>query len=235
MFLFMKRGTVLGCLLLIFTHCFAQKIKSTMPRLPLVIMPAPDAGNMPLVLMITGDGGWGRLGRRLAKQFSKENIPLVALSSWRYFRKKKTPDITTKTVESILEKYMQQWHRHSFILTGYSFGADIMPFVVNRLPDSLLKHCAGITLFSPGTTTDFKIHILQLLGSRHQWRYNVVNEIQAMRPVKTLFFFGEKEHDFPYKIISRDDWQLIYLKGGHTYGKERADMAKIILKRLDIE
>lgn len=231
----MKRGTVLGCLLLVFTHCFAQKTKNEMHKLPLVIISAPRAENRPMVLMITGDGGWGRIGRKLSKQFKRENVPMIALSSWRYFKRKKTPDTTTRAVESILDEYRQQWHKNSFILIGYSFGADVIPFVVNRLPDSLLKHCAGVALFSPGTSTDFKIRILQLLGSRHQWRYDVVNEIQAMKPVKTLFFFGEKEHDFPYEIISRVNWQLIYLKGGHSYGKETADIAKIILKRLDIE
>lgn len=231
----MKRGTVLGCLVLVFTHCFAQKTTGKMHKLPLTIISAPRAENMPMVLMITGDGGWGRIGRKLSKQFKSEKVPMIALSSWHYFMRKKTPDMTTKAVESILDEYMRQWHKDSFILMGYSFGADVVPFVVNRLPDSLLNHCAGVALFSPGTSTDFKIRILQLLGSRHQWRYNVVNEIQTMKVVKTLFFFGHKENDFPYEIISRADWQLVYLEGGHHYEKEKADIAKIILKGLDIE
>lgn len=231
----MKRGAVLGFLLLVFTYSFAQKIKNEIHKLPLIIIPAPQDENTPMVLMVTGDAGWGRVGRKLSNQFTIEKIPVVALNAWRYFHKKKTPDNTTETIKSILNEYMEQWHKDSFILVGYSFGADVMPFIVNRISDSLLKHCAGIALFSPGTSTDFKIRISQMLGNRHQWQYNVVKEIQKMKPVQTLFFFGDKEHDFPYEIISRDNWKLIYLKGGHHYEKEKADVAKIILKKLDLE
>ncbi|MGH2642843.1 MAG: AcvB/VirJ family lysyl-phosphatidylglycerol hydrolase [Chitinophagaceae bacterium] len=206
-----------------------------MPQLPLLILPASQAESLPLVLMITGDGGWGLISRRLSKQFNRVNAPVVALNSWHLFRRKKTPEEIAGILESVLDKFMEQYHKDSFILAGYSFGADVIPFVLNRIQDHLLQHCAGVVLFSPGVSTDFKLHLLQMLGKRHQWKYDVVKEIQVMKPVKTLFFFGDKEHHFPYDILSRSDWQLIYLKGKHLYQKETADIAMIILERLNIK
>lgn len=231
----MKKWIIAGCLLFIFADCCAQKVKGSMFKLPLVILPAPPDKDMPLVLSITGDGGWVGFDRTLAKQFTGEKVPVVALNSFRFFLKKKTPEQTTAVIIALLHHYMKQMDRNSFILEGYSFGADVVPFVFNRLPPDLLQQCRGVALFSPGTTTDFKIRLLQMMGTRHKWKYNVVSEIKAMKPFHTLFFFGLKEHKFPLHIISKPGWQLIYLKGGHTYKKEKGDVAKIVLKKLGFE
>ena len=231
----MKKWIIAGCLLFIFAACYAQKVKGSMFKLPLVILPAPPDKDIPLVLSITGDGGWVGFDRTLAKQFTGEKVPMVALNSFRFFLRKKTPEQTTAVIIELLHHYMKQMDRNSFILEGYSFGADVVPFVFNRFPPELLEQCRGVVLFSPGTTTDFKIRLLQMMGTRHKWKYNVVSEIKAMKPFHTLFFFGEKEHKFPLHIISKPGWQLIYLRGGHTYKKEKGDVAKIVLKRLGVE
>lgn len=204
-------------------------------KLPLVILPAPSDQDMPLVLSITGDGGWVGFDRKLAKQFTGEKVPVVALNSFRYFMKKKTPEQTAAAIVELLHHYMKQMDRNSFILEGYSFGADVVPFVFNRLPPDLLQQCRGVAIFSPGTSTDFKIRLLQMMGTRHKWKYNVVSEIKAMKPFPALFFFGEKEHKFPQHIISKPGWQLVYLKGGHTYAKEKGNVGKMVLDGLGIE
>ncbi len=231
----MKRGLISGLLLLIFFSGFAQKVKDSIPKLPLVVLPAAGDESMPMVLMITGDGGWKNFDPRLANQFVQEKVPVVALNALHYFWTKKTPDQTAAVVEDLLNKYMQTWHKKSFILVGFSFGADVLPFIVNRLPENRMSHCRGVALFSPGISTDFEIHISQMLSNHRQWQYNVVNEIEAMKPVKLLCFFGDEEHEFPVDIISRPDWQLIYLKGGHHYEKNTDDIAKIVLDRLGAE
>jgi type IV secretory pathway VirJ component len=205
------------------------------PKLPIIVLPAAEEANTPMVLMITGDGGWKNFDPRLANQFVQQKAPVVALNALHYFWTKKTPEQTTASVEDLLNKYMQQWNKKSFILVGFSFGADVMPFVFNRLPDSLLKHCKGIALFSPGLSTDFEIHISQMLSEHHQWKYNVVSEMEALKPARLLCFFGDEEHEFPVNIIPKHGWQLIYLKGGHHYEKNTDNIAKIVLDRLGIE
>lgn len=205
------------------------------PKLPVIVLPAAPDENTPMVLMITGDGGWKNFDPRLAGQFVQQKAPVVALNALHYFWTKKTPEQATSDVEDLLNKYMKQWNKRSFILAGFSFGADVMPFIINRLPDSILRHCKGVALFSPGLSTDFEIHISQMLSEHHQWEYNVVNEMEAMKPIKLLCFFGDEEHEFPVNIIPKHGWQLIYLKGGHHYEKNTDNIAKIVLDRLGVE
>lgn len=205
------------------------------PRLPLVIIPAVEDARTPLVLFISGDGGWKDFDPKLAKQFVAHRSPVVALNALHYFWDRKSPEQATAVVASLLDHYMKQWGKRSFILVGFSFGADVMPFVVNRLPKGLVKDCRGVALFSPSTSTDFEIHIAQMLSSRRQWKYNVVQEIRDMPAVRTLCFFGEAEHEFPVKAIAGGDRQVIYLKGGHHYEQNTDDVARIVFEALGIQ
>lgn len=230
----MKKFFISGLLLFAFMSGYAQGSKDDNPKLPVVVVPAPADDHVPMVLMITGDRGWKRFDRRLTREFVHGEAPVVVLNSFRYFRKKKTPEQTTLIVEELLNQYMEKWHKSSFILDGYSFGAEVIPFIVNRMSEEMLRHCKGVVLFSPGNNTDFEIHLAPPLPG-HEWGYNVVSEIQSMKPVKTLFFFGERERKFPLKVLSRPDWQLIYLKGGHSYRPEKRDVGGMVLKRLGIE
>ena len=210
-----------------------NSLKDSVPRLPLVVMPVQSDSNTPLILFISGDGGWKNFDPKLANQFVAEGAPVVALNALRYFWNKKTPDETTATVRELLGKYMALWHKQTFILAGFSFGADVMPFVANRLPPDLMKLCKGIALFSPGTSTDFEIHISQMLSSNKHWKYDVVKEMELMKPVRLLCFFGDEEHTFPIKILERPGWQLIYLQGGHHYEGNKDNIAKLVLQRLE--
>ncbi|HEX5551759.1 MAG TPA: AcvB/VirJ family lysyl-phosphatidylglycerol hydrolase [Chitinophagaceae bacterium] len=203
------------------------------PTLPVVVLPAETDGQTPMILMITGDGGWKDFDPRLAAAFVREKVPVVALNALHYFWDKKTPAQATAVVESLLKEYMGQWHKHSFILVGYSFGADVMPFIANRLPESFMKSCRGLALFSPGTSTDFEIHISQMLSSHHRWKYDVVKEMEAMKPVRMLCFFGDEEKEFPVKDLTKPGWQVFYLHGGHHYGEnDHQNLAGIVLRNL---
>lgn len=226
-----RKLSILFLAVLLGIRADAQKMK-TDGNLPIVVLPASPDDTKPMVLMITGDGGWKNFDPKLAKQLVGEHMPVVALNALHYFWTKKTPEETAATVQSILNNYMRQWGKRKFILVGFSFGADVMPFIVNRLPQDLLKDCAGVALFSPGRSTDFEIHLSQMMSDRKQWKYDVVKEIEAMKPVKLVCFFGEQEHDFPVKILSRPNWQVIYLPGGHHYEDNTQNIGKILWEKI---
>lgn len=207
-------------------------VRDTEPKLPLVVLPAVMDAQTPLVFFISGDGGWKDFDPKLAAQFVARKCPVVALNALHYFWDKKTPDQTAAVVAGLLEQYMKQWDKQSFILTGFSFGADVMPFVLNRLPPSLIAKCRGVALFSPGTSTDFEIHVSQMLSGHHQWKYDVVQEIERRRPVPMLCFFGSEEHGFPVNRLSGPGLQILYLPGGHRYEQNKADIAGLVLQKL---
>lgn len=135
---------------------------SPLPDLPLVAVPA--SGSSPatadqFALVISGDGGWSALDRRLAEAFGRRGIPVVGLDSLRYFWRERTPQEAARDVAAMIDRYAALWNRHRVHLIGYSFGADVMPFVVNRLPPEISRRVASITLLSPSDSAIFEVHI----------------------------------------------------------------------------
>lgn len=220
---------------IIFPESFAHA--QSWKHLPLIEIPAQptaDAPDKPLALLITGDGGWKITDKQLSDEFSRQGIPVVVLNALKYFWTQKTPEQTTAVIEQLMQHYMQQWHKKQVILMGFSFGADVLPFVINRMDSNLYHRLMMIVMLSPSTSTDFEIHIAQMLNSNRQWKYNVVDEIQRMREqVPVLCFFGDQEAGFPVHQLPAFV-QVIYLKGGHHYEENKLNLAREILMRLPV-
>ena len=113
--------------------------------------PPPDIGDLPLqevhasgsaaefALLLTGDGGWAGLDQELAARLAASGVPTVGLNSLKYFWKARTPEEAARDVARILRHYLAAWNKQRVLLVGYSFGADVLPFVVNRLPADLRR------------------------------------------------------------------------------------------------
>ncbi|WP_344978975.1 AcvB/VirJ family lysyl-phosphatidylglycerol hydrolase [Compostibacter hankyongensis] len=201
-------------------------------RLPVQEVTAREDSGMPMLLLLTGDGGWKGFDVRLSGQFAARSVPVAALNSLKYFWKKRTPEETAAAVKLLLDRYTRLWHKQDFILAGFSFGADVLPFVVNRLPSALLAHCRGVVLFSPGTSTDFEIHLSQMMGKRKEWKYSVVNELNRMTFRPLLCLFGEAENDYPMASLSDRHIPVFRLPGGHEYTDDHRDVAGLVLAHL---
>ena len=59
---------------------------------------------------------------------------------------------------------MSQWSVNRVILVGYSFGADVVPFLVNRLPSGLLPLVRSVALLGLSETAEFEFHLSDWIG-----------------------------------------------------------------------
>jgi type IV secretory pathway VirJ component len=142
-------------------HPIATSAGALLADLPLVELPLP-AGSAPpvrMAVMLSGDGGWAGLDRRIAASFQQRGIPVVGIDSLRYFWHERTPEETARDVAAVITHYAAAWHCQQIDLLGYSFGADVLPFVVNRLPPQLAARIATLTLVVPSSSATFEIHV----------------------------------------------------------------------------
>ena len=126
--------------------------------LPLYEVPAAGSGEI-LGLLITGDGGWASLDQQVSAELALRGISVVGLSSLRYFWHSRTPELAAHDVAEVLRHYLAQWRRTRIVLIGYSFGANVLPFIVNRLPQDLRARVISVNLLAPEVNARFQASV----------------------------------------------------------------------------
>ncbi|MEP7110688.1 MAG: AcvB/VirJ family lysyl-phosphatidylglycerol hydrolase [Ferruginibacter sp.] len=222
------------CLLLLFTlvmirHSFAQGSTGT-DQVPVNIIPAASDTSKPLIFYITGDGGWNKFSKNFSQALAGKGYPVISLNANEYFWKKKTAVQTALDITRLIRIYQRTWSRKKIMLVGYSFGADVMPFVFSLLPDDLSAQVVNINLISPATHTDFEIHIAVMFGAGFSGGESVVSAINKITTKPLTLVFGKGENEFPLNQLKIKNYVSITLDGGHHYDGDEANLCNTILK-----
>jgi type IV secretory pathway VirJ component len=197
-------------------------------NLPLYITPAGADNDKPMVLFLSGDGGWTGFDRQICDELAAKQVPTVGLNSQSYFWKKKTPEQTVNDLAPVVRQYLREWKKSKCILVGYSFGAGIAPFLQNRFPPDLHKEISQIVLLSPDLRCDFEIHVAGMLG-HSGGPYDVVAEVRSLQNTPVLCVSGDQEVDemgMALKGVSHVHFERI--PGSHHYNNDAARVAATI-------
>jgi pimeloyl-ACP methyl ester carboxylesterase len=94
------------------------------------------AGNEAAVkaCIATNDAASANLARSVAEYLNSLGLPVVGFDSLSYFWKARDPEGLALDLARVIEGYAAQWSCDKIILVGYSFGADVLPFAMTRLP-----------------------------------------------------------------------------------------------------
>lgn len=180
----------------------------------------------PVALLISGDGGWFSFEQHIADNLAEHGIPTVGLDSRKYFWNRRTPEETAKDVGDELNYYLEKWHRDKIVLVGYSLGAEIVPFIYNRLSPGIKSKVISAVLLSPDVSTDFEIHISNMLGlGNRQNTYDVPKEIKQMKGLRTILIFGAGEDSKVPALLKGDDVRINIIPGEHHY---KSDISLIV-------
>ena len=200
--------------------------------LPLVEVPAKEPGvHNVLAVILSGDGGWTGIDRDIAKTLSGKGVPVVGLNTLQYFWEKRTPEESSRALDRIIRNYLLKWKKERAILIGYSLGADLLPFMANRLPKEVLDHVSLIALIGPGEKVDFEFHLTYWLGGQSGGKARpVLPEVEKLKGKKILCFCGDQETDSLCHKMDTSLAKIITLKGGHHFGGDYEGITGTILK-----
>ena len=201
-----------------------------------VIEHAAAPGSSPtraLAVHLTGNAGYNMTDQLLAEELAAHGVPTVVLSSLRYFWHRRTPDEAASDLERILRYGLRTWDREEIALTGYSMGADVLPFLLNRLPADLQTRVRVVALISPGPEIDFDVHFSDLMrDSPRSTSLPIQPEIEQMTCGKVLCFCGQEEPRCLCSQLSPGRAQVNSLPGGHRMGIHAAAIADSVLRAL---
>lgn len=203
--------------------------------LPVILLPTSlKDDTKPLVFLISGDGGWTNFDHSVAETLAEKGMPVVGLDAQKYFWNVKTPGETAQEVEKAVQHYLKQWNKKSFILVGYSFGANVVPFIANKLSPNLKALLTGIYCLSPNEKADFEIHISDMLGiGGEDESYKVTDEIKKVKQFRTVCIFGEEEDKKLRGRFEAAGAKVNTVPGNHHYNNNPAAAATVIFE--DVE
>lgn len=199
--------------------------------LPLVELPAKGEGK-DLAVIISGDGGWASLDKEVGGELVAAGVPVVGFNSLQYFWTARTPESAAADLGRAIRHYLTVWDKQRVVLIGYSFGADVLPFMLRRLPDDLREKVSLAVLLGPGLTASFEFHVAEWLGSVAKDELPVAPEIETLKGSRILCFYGEEEHDSACLRLKSGVAELRPSKGAHHFGGDYKILAQQILKAM---
>ncbi len=198
--------------------------------LPVVEVPAqPGAAATDIFAVImSGDGGWAGLAKEVAEALSAHGIPVVGLDSLRYFWSARTAEGLARDTDHMIRYYLAHLAKKRVLLIGYSQGADVLPFAVNRLPAATRATVALAVLMGMSEHALFEFHVSSWIANDSTGPLTLpeVNRIAGI-PVLCIYGDGDKESLCPKLDPARI--RVVKLPGGHHFNGDYAGLARVIL------
>jgi type IV secretory pathway VirJ component len=199
--------------------------------LPLVELPARDASGDTLALMLSGDGGWAGLDKEVGARLNARGVPVVGWDSLRYFWTARTPEATARDLARVIEHYARTWNKPRVLLIGYSQGADVLPFLVNRLPEEVHRRVAASALIGVSTEAFFEFSVSHWIRTP-TGGLPVLPEITRGRLGRVSCIYGADEDDSPCRTLQVAGLRRVELPGGHHFDGDYARVANAVLEAL---
>ncbi len=215
---------------------------------PRAVAPASDIAALPLhevpaaresaasssdrnafAVLLTGDGGWTGLDQDVSAALAARGIPVVAWNSLKYYWHARTPDEAARDLDRLVQHYGAKWAKHDVLLIGYSFGADVLPFLYRRLPAGTRAQVKSLSLLGLSDYATFEFHLSDWIPGGAGGGVPTVPEIEALGGVRVLCLYGADEKHTACPALHGAGVRVVKLAGGHHFDGDYAALARQIV------
>lgn len=197
------------------TTFFAHEPATTIDGLPLVELPAVQRTRR-MAVFISGDGGWRDADKRVSEKLQQLGVSIVGWDSLRYFWRRKSPEQTAADLAAVLSAYAKKWDCDEVALIGFSFGADVMPFLYNGLEENWRRRIVLMALLSPGQAADWEIQVAGWLGAGPSTAATPLAPVLGPIPRGIVqCFYGKLETDNSCGLLAGESAEIFEKSGGH--------------------
>jgi len=201
--------------------------------LPLVEVPATAPEIDAFAVDITGSGGYEGLDVEIGDALAEQGVPLVALSSPDYFWTTRDAEGMSRDLARILEHYLKAWHKSKVVLIGYSQGADVIPYMVTRLPEELRAKVASIGLVGPDDQAELDMGLSGFRNRKPPATLPVISETAEtarLKGHKVVCVYGKREkHSICPALDPALGIDLLTVGSGHGFSGRAPEMIERFL------
>jgi type IV secretory pathway VirJ component len=223
-----------------FNAAFAKLAAANLNR---VVAPPAALGDLPVVevpaqpnappsdsfaIIMSGDGGWAGIDQNIAAALSAKGIPVVGWDSLRYYWTARTPDGLAADTDRMVRYYLAHFGKKRVLLIGYSQGADVLPFAVNRLPAATKAYVSSMAILGMSEHALFEFHVSSWISDDNAGP-ETLPEVNRISGIPVLCIYGEDEHDSLCPKLDASKFKVVKVKGGHHFDGNYAALADDIL------
>lgn len=197
--------------------------------LPVIEVPATGTATTGrFAILLSGDGGWAGIDKEIAAALAAKGVPVAGFDSLRYFWTARTPEGLAADLDRLVRYYAARWQRSEVILIGFSQGADVLPFAVNRLPARTRGAVKLTALLGPGQKAAFEFHVTNWLGPSGD--KPIAPEAQKLQSADTLCLYGTDDKQSLCPQLAPRHARVVAFSGGHHMGGDYPALAARILE-----
>ena len=202
--------------------------------LPLTVLATAPRHDM-MAVILSGDGGWRDIDKKVAFYLEAEGIPTLGLDSLRYFWSERSAEETARDLEQAIRLYRLRFGVRKVLMIGYSFGANVLPKTLSAMDAETRKAIPLTVLIAPSPKADFRISVLGWFGASGQGAGGDVAEAtKALDPSRVLCIYGAAEKESACPALDGSGAIIEKRKGGHHFdGDYRALTAAILDRALE--
>ena len=186
-----------------------------------------------IAILLSGDGGWAGIDKQVAAGLAAQGVRVVGWSSLKYYWQPRTPEGAARDLARVIEHYRKAWATPGgrpprVLLVGYSFGADVLPFLATRLAPELRSQIARVALLGLSPDASFEFHVTDWLGL-DEGRHATVPEVERLGSTPVLCLRGDDETDSACDAVRSPSLRVVTLPGGHHFGGDYARIARLLV------
>ena len=185
-----------------------------------------------LTLFYSGDGGWRDLDRASAEHMAAAGYPVVGIDTLRYYWQHKSPERSAADLSRLMQHYRDKWHVQRFVLAGYSFGADVLPAIYNRLPASDQQQVDAMLLLAFARSGSFEIAVSGWLG-KDGAEAPTGPELRKVPAAKVYCIYGSEEAAESGCTEAGAPGEQRMIEGGHHFDGDYAALAQKMLAAIE--
>jgi type IV secretory pathway VirJ component len=152
----------------------------------------------------------------MAAAFRARAIPVIGFVSPSYLQVPRTPNRAGEDLRRVVDHYLREWHLERVIVVGYSRGADLVPFMVSRLPPKLRRRLALVAMIGLSEQASFQYRPTDIFADGLRFTDRPVEpEVEKLRGLRMVCVSGERESG---SLCPRLDSSLVRIAthaGGH--------------------
>ncbi|MEO8461456.1 MAG: AcvB/VirJ family lysyl-phosphatidylglycerol hydrolase [Dokdonella sp.] len=211
---------------------------------------APPGKDDVLMIVYSGDGGWADLDQQVGKGVVAKGIPVIGINVFKYYWRERSVEESAVELDALLTKYANLWGKQRFWIAGFSFGADVLPSIIDKLGPQNRLRIAQMVLLSPTRDVNFEIEVESYM-TKQGWvkdkakalreKISPIQHFDALPPLLQLqdipsivCYYGSDDKDdtvctqkgLPPSVVIHE------LPGDHHFNKAYPSLTKEMLQEL---